>query len=185
MIYLYAVLTIFMGGLLWTLTEYVLHRFLGHVKTKYLVRSRFHKEHTKHHLISDYFASALDKVLTLMATTPIIFFLSYPLLGTFLALSFTGGFSLMYLSYELVHLRMHIKAPPHFYASRMRAHHFYHHFVDENMNHGVTTPLWDIVFRTYRKPAIIPFQEKFRLGWINVDQSGKYQDKFGQCYQVV
>lgn len=172
-----------LGILLWTFTEYVLHRFLGHVKTKFLVRTRFHKEHSKHHLKRHYFAGVLDKSLTLMATTPIIFGLCYLFFGPILAASFTVGFTLMYLSYELIHLRMHVNAPPHYYASYMRAHHFYHHFVDESMNHGVTTPLWDLVFGTYRKPSTIPFPEKFRLSWINVNEAGKFRDQWGQQYQ--
>lgn len=168
------------GAILWTFTEYVLHRFLGHVKKPILVRSRFHKEHSKHHLMRDYFANFRDKLLMLVITTPVLFSLSYPLLNFWCAFFFTLGFALMYLTYEVVHLRLHIAAPIHFYASRMRAHHFYHHFVDENMNHGVTTPFWDKVFGTYRAPGVITYPAKFRLSWI---QDALYQDPWGQRYQ--
>ena len=178
-------LSLFAGAFLWTFTEYVLHRFLGHFKTKLLLRTRFHKEHTKHHLKKNYFAGPRDKILTLIATGPKIFLLGFTLSGTMSASFFTFGFVAMYLTYELVHFRMHIKAPPHGYASKMRAHHFYHHYVDENMNHGVTTPLWDYVFRTYRKPRTIPFPAKFKQDWFDVSDLGAYRDKWGQLYQQV
>jgi sterol desaturase/sphingolipid hydroxylase (fatty acid hydroxylase superfamily) len=174
---------LFLGALLWTLTEYVLHRFLGHVKKRLLIRTRFHKEHTKHHLKRDYFAGAQDKLLTLLATAPVIYILSLMISDSWFAAFFTLGFTLMYLSYELIHWRMHVKAPPHLYASKMRAHHFYHHFVDETMNHGVTTPIWDWVFGTYRRPEVITYPKKFKLCWIDSAQSGFYQDPWGQCYQ--
>lgn len=179
------ILAIALGALSWTFLEYVLHRFLGHIKTRLLVRTRFHKEHTKHHLKRHYFAGTRDKLLTLLGTAPVVFLFGYLMAGTLMALCFTMGFVSMYLTYELVHFRMHVKSPPHFYASRMRAHHFYHHFVDENMNHGVTTPLWDVVFGTYRRPGTITFPEKFRLSWIEVNHEGNYQDNWGQCYSMI
>lgn len=98
MIYAKLALALFLGALLWTFTEYVFHRFLGHVKTKLLVRTRFHKEHTKHHLKRHYFAGAIDKFLTLIATTPVIFIISSFLTGTLTALVFTGSFTAMYLA---------------------------------------------------------------------------------------
>jgi sterol desaturase/sphingolipid hydroxylase (fatty acid hydroxylase superfamily) len=184
MMYAKLILALFLGALLWTFMEYMLHRFLGHVKKRLLVRTRFHKEHTKHHLKRDYFAGALDKFLTLIAIGPVIFLISYLLTETLTALVFTASFTTMYLTYELIHRRMHVKSPPHIYASKMRAHHFYHHFVDETMNHGVTTPIWDMVFGTYRKPSTISLKRKFLLPWIKVDDKGEFQDRWGQKYQV-
>lgn len=183
MIYAKLALALFLGALLWTFTEYVFHRFLGHVKMKFLVRTRFHREHTKHHLKRHYFAGTLDKFLTLAATTPVIFLMSSFFTGTLTALVFTGSFMGMYFAYEIIHLRLHIKSPPHFFASKMRAHHFYHHFVDENMNHGVTTPIWDIVFKTYRRPSTITLKRQFLLPWIEVNNEGVFQDRWGQKYE--
>lgn len=176
MSYFQAFIAFALGAALWTLTEYVLHRFLGHVKTKHLVRTRFHKEHSKHHFKRNYFAGAWDKGLTLAATVPLILLLS----GN---VAFTLGFALMYLSYEVIHKRMHVKAPPHAYASFMRAHHFYHHFSDESMNHGVTTPIWDLVFGTYRTSSTISFPKRFGLSWIVTDSHGIYRDRWGRTYQ--
>lgn len=183
MIYFHLMCSFFLGAILWTFTEYILHRFLGHVKKPLLVRTRFHKEHTKHHLIQDYIASFRDKLLMLLITFPILFVTSYFFIGTILAITFALGFSLAYLTYEVIHLRLHITGPIHFYASKMRAHHFYHHFVDETMNHGVTTPFWDMVFGTYRKPGVITYPKKFELRWIK-PESGVYQDPWGQVYRA-
>lgn len=68
-------LSLLAGAFLWTFTEYVLHPFLGHFKTKLLTRIRFHKDHTKHHLKKNYFVGPRDKILTLIATGPKYFYL--------------------------------------------------------------------------------------------------------------
>jgi len=149
------------------------------------VRTRFHKEHAKHHLKRHYFAGALDKFLTLIATAPVLFFISSFIAGNLLGITFTASFTIMYLTYELIHLRMHTKAPQHSYASKMRAHHFYHHFVDESMNHGVTTPIWDILFRTYQKPSTICMKKDFLLPWIEINKNGYFQDPWGKGYQLL
>ena len=144
--------TLIAGIASWTLMEYLLHRFLGHTPRKYLVRTRFYKEHSKHHYIKNYFAKTLDKVLTLLAIGPLSYFIAQNIVSPLYATVFTLGFVGMYCCYEIVHRRMHVVPPPHSYAAKMRAHHFYHHDIDESMNHGVTVAIWDRVFGTYVKP---------------------------------
>lgn len=134
----------------WTLTEYLLHRFLGHVPKKLLVRTRFYKEHSKHHYITNYFAKTVDKILTLLAIGPTGYFFAQLIVSPYYAAVFSVGFVGMYATYEIVHRRLHVAPAPHSYAARMRAHHHYHHNVNENMNLGVTVTFWDHVFGTYR-----------------------------------
>jgi sterol desaturase/sphingolipid hydroxylase (fatty acid hydroxylase superfamily) len=154
------ILAFLTGMLTWTLAEYCLHRFLGHVPKRLLMRSRFHKEHKKHHFIKDYFAGTKEKAMTAAVVGPITWLLTQ-------SLAFTVGFLMMYLVYELIHRRLHVFPPTHAYAAHMRRHHFYHHFVDETKNHGVTTPLWDLVFGTYAKPEIISVPRKLAPNWLS------------------
>ena len=53
----------------------------------------------------------------------------------------------------------------------MRRHHFHHHFHNPKRNHGVTSPLWDLLFRTYERPAVVRVPMKHAMGWL-VEQGG-------------
>ena len=53
-----------------------------------------------------------------------------------------------YLAYELVHLRIHSTAPGGKLLRALRRYHYRHHFADDTVCYGVTSPLWDMVFRT-------------------------------------
>ncbi|MBY0515848.1 MAG: sterol desaturase family protein [Bacteriovoracaceae bacterium] len=171
-----------LGAVFWTFMEYMLHRFLGHVPKKLLMRSRFFKEHSKHHHKRDYFASALDKFLTCLALGPLTFYIVTSLYGMTSAAFFTSGFLGMYFFYELLHRRLHIITPKHSYATFMRAHHSYHHFMDDKMNHGVTSPFWDIIFRTYVKPSEIRVPQRLKMKWMG--ESKFHQDSLGHVYRI-
>ncbi len=170
------------GMLFWTFLEYMLHRFLGHIPKKPSIYSRFFKEHSKHHHKKDYFAATIDKILTTVALAPLAFGGVYFLFDVTAASWFTVGFIGMYYAYELLHRRLHVKGPIHRYAAYMRAHHFYHHYEDETMNHGVSTPIWDIVFGTYRKPDIIHVPARYKMDWLPAQPS--FTDPYGHQYQI-
>lgn len=179
-------LAIILGAASWTLTEYCLHRFLGHELKGAFRKFIFFKEHMKHHHKKDYFASTRDKLLTAYGIGPAVFTVTYFAVGSLFATVFTASFLAMYYVYEVIHRRLHVVAPKHSYAGKMRAHHFYHHFVDERMNHGVTTAFWDRVFGTYVKTNYIPIPKKFSLDWITELSSEKdFVDQYGNHYQSV
>lgn len=174
------------GALSWTLAEYMLHRFFGHELRGYFRKTIFHKEHTKHHHKRNYFASTRDKFFTTLAVGPLVFSLSFLITNGVLAGLFTASFLGMYFIYELIHRRLHEAAPTHAFAAQMRAHHLYHHFVDETMNHGVTTAFWDRIFGTYRKACELPVPHRYKLDWM-VENSvpGFYSDNYGHIYRFV
>lgn len=139
-----------LGVFFWTFLEYVLHRFLGHSPKGMLKKTRFFKEHKKHHYIKNYFVTLKDKLLTAVflgvCTTLIFHFLIHQNISKYFLL----GLLSMYFFYEIIHRRLHLYPPKNRYASFLRHHHNYHHYVDDTMNHGVTSPLWDLVFRTFK-----------------------------------
>ncbi len=53
-----------------------------------------------------------------------------------------------YLFYEALHVRLHSRAAGGPLLRALRKHHFYHHFADDSRCYGVTSPIWDYVFRT-------------------------------------
>ena len=66
-------------------------------------------------------------------------------------IAFGGG--LGYCSYELVHFATHKCRMENRLAAFWMRHHLFHHYRNETVNFGVTTPIWDLVFGTYFRPG--------------------------------
>jgi sterol desaturase/sphingolipid hydroxylase (fatty acid hydroxylase superfamily) len=141
-----------LGVLVWTLIEYLMHRFLLHYRPQAPARLEIVKMlHLGHH------RNPRDEA---KITVPV--FASLPIAGGLL-----GVFRLMagdwqaaalllagtiagYLYYELVHFRIHCSTHRGRWLRQPRANHFFHHFKDQTRCFGVTTPLWDLVLGTGR-----------------------------------
>lgn len=158
-----------LGVLTWTLLEYVIHRWLGHHPA--LRRNPFGREHVRHHSEGDYFAPTSKKVVVVGAALVVM---GAPVVavagshGAAWALGLVG----FYVAYEILHRREHTHAGIGAYGRWARRHHFHHHFVDPRTNHGVTSPLWDLVFRTYRRPGVIAVPERLCMAWLRDATTG-------------
>lgn len=153
------------GALLWTLLEYSLHRFAFHRK---LFGKRVAKEHLLHHARVDYFASAAYKaVLAVVVLTPIVG-ICILAMGALLGTSIPVGVLAGYAFYEVLHRRIHTAAPLGAYGRWARRHHLLHHFGRADANHGVTSPLWDVVFGTLapRETIRVPRQHAAKFPWL-------------------
>lgn len=139
----------FAGLLVWTLTEYVLHRFLFHYPArselgKWLV-FLFHGNH--HH-------DPKDKTRLVMPPTGaiIILFFLYLLFGLMIPdpwlLPFCGFFIIGYLIYDYIHYATHHFPMRNPVAKSLKHYHLKHHFSGESGRYGVSSPLWDLVFRS-------------------------------------
>lgn len=150
-------LSVAVGALLWTLIEYVLHRYLFHLAPRGPVSSfLYFQSHGIHHQYPDDF-------YRLLMVPPV----SVPLAGLFYlgfraalpAAMLPGafaGFIVGYLAYDYIHFAVHHFKPPRaawaapvarwFKAARRR--HLVHHFDDHARGFGVSTALWDHVFGT-------------------------------------
>lgn len=133
------------GVIAWTFSEYNLHRFLGH---EHKGKNFFKKEHVVHHSKANYFAPAYKKALMAIAVSAVLILALSYLFNWISAISFTVGYTGMYLVYELTHYRFHAKHPLSIFI-RLRQRHLYHHFHDPGSNYGVTTNFWDRVFGTF------------------------------------
>lgn len=150
------------GALTWTFMEYCIHRWLGH-RWK---RNLFGKEHTRHHAQGNYFAptwkkGALAAVFLALTAPPAIWTTGWAF-GAGWAVGLVG----FYLYYEWLHRRAHTHPPRGRYSRWVRRHHFWHHFGDPKVNHGVTSPLWDMVFGTLREPGLIRVPRKLCMPWL-------------------
>jgi len=140
-----------LGVLTWTLLEYVIHRYVFHYEPKTRLGKLLHFiMHGVHH---DYPNDATRLVMPPIISVPLavlfyaIFFLT---LGRF-APAALAGFGFGYVCYDTIHYATH-----HFAMKRgvwrwLKQYHLRHHYQDDQAGYGVSSPLWDYVFRTTRK----------------------------------
>ena len=135
------------GLLLWTLLEYVFHRFLFHiVPSAAWLRER--QQHLLHHQTPEEPAYYVVPLWISLPVAVAVWALLRAAVGSWpRAALMTAGVILGYLAYELVHYRVH-RAGGGGLVRFWRRHHFYHHYADDHRCYGFTTPLWDNVFGT-------------------------------------
>jgi dihydroceramide fatty acyl 2-hydroxylase len=138
------------GGLvLWTLAEYWLHRKFFHWEPDNAIGRRMHFIiHGVHH---DHPNDKLRLVMPPGASVPLaaLFFgLFYLIFGLPTALPLFAGFLIGYLTYDYTHYYLHHFVPKSGLGKRLREQHMRHHFQDHRYGFGVSSPLWDVVFRT-------------------------------------
>lgn len=135
--------------LVWTLTEYVLHRFVFH----FPARSRLGKWlvflfHGVHH------DTPQDKTRLVMppAGAILIMALIWSLFELLIPAPWTqpfGAFFILgYLSYDYLHYATHHFPMRHPVLHRLKQHHMKHHFSGVPGRYGVSSPLWDVLLRT-------------------------------------
>ncbi len=138
------------GGLaIWTLSEYWLHRKLFHWEPDNAIGRRMHFIiHGVHH---DHPNDKLRLVMPPGASIPLaaIFFGAFWLIfGIPTALPLFAGFLIGYLVYDYTHYYVHHFVPRSEFGKRLREQHMRHHFQDHRYGYGVSSPIWDAVFRT-------------------------------------
>jgi sterol desaturase/sphingolipid hydroxylase (fatty acid hydroxylase superfamily) len=154
------------GGLLaWTLLEYIIHNVLGHwPKGKTFVS----REHLQHHKDITYFSPLAKK---LRGAVPVLGVLGGGLtwlVGVPFGLGFLASVVAGWVTYEWLHQSIHVNGPRSRYGRWAARHHLAHHFMRPNVNHGVTTPIWDIVFGTYENYPVVRVrrQDAALLPWL-------------------
>jgi dihydroceramide fatty acyl 2-hydroxylase len=143
------VLLVLAGLALWTLAEYWLHRKFFHWEPDNAFGRRMHFIiHGVHH---DHPNDKLRLVMPPGASIPLaaLFFgLFYLVFGLPTAYPLFAGFLVGYLAYDYTHYYLHHFVPKSDLGKRLREQHMRHHFQDHRYGFGVSSPLWDIVFRT-------------------------------------
>lgn len=144
---------LFLAGLLiWTLTEYWLHRLVFHWEPDHPLGSRLHFiMHGVHH---DHPNDRLRLVMPPAVSIPLaaLFLGLFALIfGTPAAYPAFAGFIAGYLVYDYTHYHVHHHVPRTRMGKELREQHMRHHFQDHRYGYGVSSPLWDVVFRTTPK----------------------------------
>lgn len=141
----------FIGGLaLWTLMEYVIHRFSFHhaptgrftVVIAYLI-------HGVHHAYpEDHRRWATPPILSLPIALVLYFAFSF-VFGRYIN-AVGSGVAIGYMTYDLMHYVVHRGRVKSRFMKAMRSHHMQHHYSSPERRFGVTSPFWDHIFRTAR-----------------------------------
>lgn len=138
-----------LGFFLWTLFEYLIHRFLFHFEFESQFGQRIHfLIHGIHH------DDPIDPTRLVMPP-PLSILLGvgvYSLFQFFLGPQwvrpFFAFFVLGYLAYDYTHFAVHHFNPRTRLGKVLKQNHMQHHFVDPRAFIGVSSPIWDYVFGT-------------------------------------
>ena len=142
---------LFVSGLfVWTLVEYIMHRFVFHYEPadKPWAQRMHFIFHGVHH---DYPSDAKRLVLPPSMSIPLatgFYFLFNAILPANYVWGFFPAFILGYLFYDISHYAIH-----HFNFKgnlwkKIKQHHMLHHYQDPEKGYGVSSPLWDKIFRS-------------------------------------
>jgi 4-hydroxysphinganine ceramide fatty acyl 2-hydroxylase len=141
----------FAGVMIWTLLEYVIHRRIFHYEPKSRIGKQFHFiVHGVHH---DYPNDAKRLVMPPVISIPlaIIFYLVFAFLFGNAAPAIWAGLVAGYVCYDSIHYAIHHFPMKSGILNRLKQHHLRHHFHDDHSGFGVSSPLWDYIFRTNRR----------------------------------
>ena len=142
------------GLLLWTLTEYTLHRFVFHFPPRNAWQERVSfLFHGIHH--------AQPQVKTRLVMPPVVsiplallfYGLFYLILVVALGLEYWlapvfAGFIAGYVAYDMIHYATHHLTMRRGYWKFLKRHHMQHHYKTPDRRFGVSSPLWDLAFGT-------------------------------------
>ncbi len=138
-----------LGLFIWTLTEYVLHRFVFHWMPPGKIGARLHFIfHGVHH---DYPSDSKRLVMVPTVSIPLsalFYFLFRFLIGATLAAPFFVGFLVGYLFYDMLHYAIHHYNFKSKFWLNIKHHHMIHHYKDMDRGYGVSSKLWDYIFRS-------------------------------------
>ena len=142
-------LGLFVGGwLLFTLVEYVVHRYLYHIAATSPGRAKFqYTMHGVHHEYpKDKTRLAMPPILTVFVAS-LLFFIFRFVFGTW-AFGILAGFTFGYALYLFVHYAIHAYSPPKNFLKVWWTHHAQHHYRQDEIAFGVSSTLWDHIIGT-------------------------------------
>jgi sterol desaturase/sphingolipid hydroxylase (fatty acid hydroxylase superfamily) len=130
-----------LGIMVWTLTEYTLHRFIFHYRPKTEIGERIHFIfHGVHH---DYPSDSKRLVMPPTVSIPLaimFYYLFLAILGGIYVAPFFVGFIAGYLFYDLTHYAIHHYNMHNKFWLAIKKHHMKHHYQNPGRGFGVSTP---------------------------------------------
>jgi len=140
------------GFFLWSLIEYLFHRFVFHYYPKSKLGRKLHfMMHGVHHAYpNDSMRLVMPPLMSIPLATGFYFIWSFVFQANFAPI-FTG-FIMGYLGYDMMHYATHhAKFMKAAWFLNIKNHHMKHHYQDPDHGFGVTSDFWDKIFRTQIK----------------------------------
>lgn len=150
-----------LGLFLWTLVEYILHRFLFHLDY-YLpdhpvfLTLHFLLHGIHHYLPMDKYRLVMPPALFLILATP-FYKLAHAVFwyDWYVAVTVFSGGIFGYICYDCTHYWLHHRSLPG-YVRELKKYHLAHHYQNFELGFGVTSKFWDYIWGTqleYVKPV--------------------------------
>jgi dihydroceramide fatty acyl 2-hydroxylase len=143
------------GLFLWTLAEYMLHRFVFHFRGRAPWQERvIFLFHGIHH-VQPHCKTRLVMPPVVSIPLALVFYGAFYLIvgraagAPHWVAPMFSGFLTGYLIYDLTHYATHHLPMSGRYGKFLKKYHALHHFKTPEQRFGVSSPLWDFVFRTY------------------------------------
>lgn len=142
---------IVVGMLLFSINEYLVHRFLLHEFPRLLPKA--YEGHVAHHEHPNDIHHIFGPIYYDLLIFGIIYVGMYLITHSLhIAAALALGFSIFQLYYQWIHFISHRPIIPLFpWARWLKRMHLLHHFKDEHLWYGVTHPYLDIMTGTYEK----------------------------------
>lgn len=140
-----------LGVLAFTWVEYMVHRYVFHMKTYTELRAKLqYTMHGVHHEFpKDKDRLAMPPLLSVTISTVLLLVLKV-FLGD-MVFSFLPGFLVGYAAYLGIHYMVHAYQPPKNIFKFLWINHSVHHYKDGEVIFGVSSPLWDYIYGTMRE----------------------------------
>ena len=149
-----ALIGLFVAGyFFWSLAEYWIHRVIFHFEPEDGIGARLHWIiHGVHH---DHPNDPLRLVMPPSVSVPLsaLFCVGFWAVFGEHWYAFGAGFLAGYLIYDMMHYYLHHHRPKSRLGKRLRELHMRHHFQDHTTGFGISSPYWDVVFRTFPSKA--------------------------------
>ncbi len=139
------------GFFLFTLVEYLMHRYLFHIdtSTKRKAKLQYTLHGVHHEYPKDKERLAMPPIMSITIATTLLFL--FKLILSDMVFAFLPGFLVGYAGYLFMHYILHTYKAPKGFFNFLWANHAVHHYKDQSKAFGVSSPLWDYVFGTMPK----------------------------------
>ncbi|KAG0211560.1 fatty acid alpha-hydroxylase [Mortierella sp. GBA43] len=145
--------TLFICGIgIWTLAEYLIHRFLFHLddlmpESTFSLVAHFLLHGIHHYLPMDRLRLVMPPALAVALEIPINKII-HTLFAESKAYAIMSGLIFGYVLYDLTHYYLHHARVFKIHFKEMKTYHLAHHYKDYEGGYGITSKIWDKIFNT-------------------------------------